>query len=723
MIAVTGHKFTIGKEEYLPYSVEMQYFRVNKRYWSICFERIRRAGFKVISTAVPWSIHEDNHREFDFSGFSDPSKDLIVFIELAREFGFKIVLRPGPMVMAEVEHGGLPAFLSKYPEVFSVDSEGALTQTDLQNGLPEFAYPSNMHPRMQNFVKHYFNGLTEIVKNYIYPRGPLFLVELDAGVYFGGDPYPWKADYNPYVINTLYPQFLEKRYGSLKALNEAYGQNVADFASAQPPREFIVSKEQPLTILLDWFRFKEHLVKEHAAYLIELYKSFSCEPLFYQTLSFHKTFQAPISPIIDSDGEIFPTVNIAWDCSSTGTLQKIRYLRANSEFPWGSSISAGNNTADPATSKRHFHISSDATKYLLTLALAGGIKGFNQYKFVESDHWYDSPLAADGAIQESYEVIRKFMAFAQQADVGSYDPNATIGVACDRLLNWMSMLEDSVTFGYIQMLNEYTMPEIGRDLDRIKQDFVIPDLDNPLSFEKLKTVVVPISEIMDADKQEFLLERARAGVNLILVGLMPKYDSDMNPCQILASAIHCKTQAHGRIGNVAASGDQFPSYVFGSITCTEKKSRKLATLAGKTVGVRISRFKGTVVLLSFDCSSQGNYAKVNFLKNTLSDLGVAFRISTSHPNVRAFVHKGEKDGMFYLLNSSPSQPFRRTKSGGTKVVVQADLKALGFRGSKVNMVDIFTDEEILTTTEELREGLYFALGSLDSRAYHFTVKS
>lgn len=39
------------------------------------------------------------------------------------------------------------------------------------------------------------------------------------------------------------------------------------------------------------------------------------------------------------------------------------------------------------------------------------------------------------------------------------------------------------------------------------------------------------------------------------------------------------------------------------------------------------------------------------------------------------------------------------------------------------MVDVFTDEEILTTTDELREGLYFALGDLDSRAYHFTVKS
>ena len=55
----------------------------------------------------------------------------------------------------------------------------------------------------------------------------------------------------------------------------------------------------------------------------------------------------------------------------------------------------------------------------------------------------------------------------------------TTGIACYKLHNWMSMLEDPAGFGYIQTLNEFTMPELGRDLDRIKQDFVIPDLDNP----------------------------------------------------------------------------------------------------------------------------------------------------------------------------------------------------------------------------------------------------
>ena len=131
MIAVTGHKFTIGKEEFHPYAVELHYFRVNKRYWSICFERIRRAGFRVISTVVPWSLHEDNKREFDFSGFTDPAKDLIVFVELAREFGFRVILKPGPIVFSGLDFGGLPPFLSKYPEILALDADGEPTKTSL----------------------------------------------------------------------------------------------------------------------------------------------------------------------------------------------------------------------------------------------------------------------------------------------------------------------------------------------------------------------------------------------------------------------------------------------------------------------------------------------------------------------------------------------------------------------------------------------------------------
>src|SRR5210317_1223801 len=111
MLGIIGNKFSIGKETYHPFAAELHYFRIEKRYWSICFERIKRAGFRIISTTVPWNLHQDNQKHFDFTGYDDTRRDLIVFLELAREFGFKVILRPGPRINAQWPNGGLPEFL------------------------------------------------------------------------------------------------------------------------------------------------------------------------------------------------------------------------------------------------------------------------------------------------------------------------------------------------------------------------------------------------------------------------------------------------------------------------------------------------------------------------------------------------------------------------------------------------------------------------------------
>ena len=91
MLGVIGNKFSIGKETYHPFAAELHYFRIEKRYWSICFERIKKAGFRIISTAVPWNIHQDEDKHLDFTGYSDPKKDLIVFFwSLLASLGSKL---------------------------------------------------------------------------------------------------------------------------------------------------------------------------------------------------------------------------------------------------------------------------------------------------------------------------------------------------------------------------------------------------------------------------------------------------------------------------------------------------------------------------------------------------------------------------------------------------------------------------------------------------------
>jgi beta-galactosidase len=159
----------------------MHYFRIDKRYWSICFERMKKAGYHIIATAVPWNVHQDENKHLDFAGFSDPRKDLIVFLELAREFGFKVILRPGPCVWGQLENGGLPRSIFNDLKVFARDASGQERKLRGDHGVDGGYLPSYLHRNFQFHLKNYFRAFIEITKNYVHPRGPVFMVELDPG--------------------------------------------------------------------------------------------------------------------------------------------------------------------------------------------------------------------------------------------------------------------------------------------------------------------------------------------------------------------------------------------------------------------------------------------------------------------------------------------------------------------------------------------------------------
>ena len=153
MLGVIGNKFSIGRETYHPFSAELHYFRIEKRHWSICFERIKRAGYRIITTAVPWNIHQDDKKFIDFNGMTDPKKDLIVFLELAREFGFKVILRPGPWVGGQLKNGGLPEFLYRDLKLLARDAKGQELKLNDDYGVDGGYLPSYLHSNFQFYIR------------------------------------------------------------------------------------------------------------------------------------------------------------------------------------------------------------------------------------------------------------------------------------------------------------------------------------------------------------------------------------------------------------------------------------------------------------------------------------------------------------------------------------------------------------------------------------------
>ncbi len=113
VLTYTGNKFFLDNEEYTIISGAMHYFRIPREYWYDRLLKLKECGFNTVETYTCWNLHEPREGVFDFGGMLD----LEAYIDIAKELGLNVILRPGPYICAEWEMGGLPAWLLNYPGI------------------------------------------------------------------------------------------------------------------------------------------------------------------------------------------------------------------------------------------------------------------------------------------------------------------------------------------------------------------------------------------------------------------------------------------------------------------------------------------------------------------------------------------------------------------------------------------------------------------------------
>jgi amino acid transporter len=114
--ASTGPVFEVDGRPFFLYGAAFFYDRLPRDEWPDSMRRLRAMGINTLDLYVPWNWHELSDGDFDFDGRTNPRRDLTRVLQLAREFGFEIVLRPGPVVRNEWRNGGYPAWLLARPE-------------------------------------------------------------------------------------------------------------------------------------------------------------------------------------------------------------------------------------------------------------------------------------------------------------------------------------------------------------------------------------------------------------------------------------------------------------------------------------------------------------------------------------------------------------------------------------------------------------------------------
>ena len=89
----------------------IHYFRVPEAYWEDRLRKLRACGFNTVETYCCWNLHEKQEGSFDFSGMLNIRR----FLETAQNVGLYAIVRPGPFICAEIDNGGLPYWLNRFP--------------------------------------------------------------------------------------------------------------------------------------------------------------------------------------------------------------------------------------------------------------------------------------------------------------------------------------------------------------------------------------------------------------------------------------------------------------------------------------------------------------------------------------------------------------------------------------------------------------------------------
>src|SRR5215207_556638 len=107
------------------YSGTVHYWRLERDRWNYILDQVKSLGFEMVETYIPWSVHETEPGIFDW-GQLDPRKDVEAFMSLCEEKGLWLIVRPGPLINAELTDFGFTEWVLLDPEVQARTAAGTV---------------------------------------------------------------------------------------------------------------------------------------------------------------------------------------------------------------------------------------------------------------------------------------------------------------------------------------------------------------------------------------------------------------------------------------------------------------------------------------------------------------------------------------------------------------------------------------------------------------------
>ena len=673
--AAKGHFLKDGKPIFV-ISGEIHYFRLNARLWEKHLTLLKQAGANTTSTYIPWDWHEYEENKFDFTGETNPARNLIKFIKLCKKVGLNLIVKPGPYILAEYENQGLPGWLiKKNKNLHAVDEYGNILSPDLM---------SYMSDEFLHYSFLWYDKIMPIIAQYQECNGgPIVMMQVcnEVGV------FQWlsgRIDYHDSVIK-LYKDFILEKYKSIESLNNTYGTNYFSFDEVKAPIGKIENKQQycayydfHLFYRRYYLLYLDTLSKRIRSYGIDLqlthnipgwiYGNASELPMLISTYEEIMRTRNDMIFGLDHIPEFFSFRNAHSDLACNKILEA---MQSNGPV-WAAEFQAGT---------REHHVKSDADdlEAFYYASLAHGLNSFNYYMFSQGINpkgkgffgktfYFQTALDAKANKTPLYDTIKKIDRFINKEKeelllsetkaeicVGLYKPYFYTEMTTSQMLREkrldVAKLGLSLDPRFIR--EEIFFNGLLRGLQALNFNYDILDLQNVSvkNLLKYKQLWINSTEFMDGETQELLVNYVKAGGHLIIYPAIPSLDLYLNNCTTLKDGFDIQFSKSESPNKVEAFGIEDLFTVFKEKLTFESKEKEIiaTTENGESCGIRKRVGNGFVTALGFAFGYTSD-EHLHLVKKIVSLDKIKRQVKVSDPDIQFVLRKGRKNSYLFLMN-------------------------------------------------------------------------
>ncbi|HET9660993.1 MAG TPA: beta-galactosidase [Thermomicrobiales bacterium] len=558
-VALTNHGLNIDGRPVPVYSGTVHYWRLERDRWPYILDQVKALGFEMVETYVPWAIHETAAGVYDW-GTIDDRKDVDAFMRLCEEKGLWLIVRPGPLINAELTDFGFPEWVLLDPDVQAKTASGSI-HFDAAWGLHPprpFPVPSYASEKFYELVGGWFDAICPVIARHLAPNGCVVTVQSDNETCYLFHDQPYATDYSDASLR-LYRSFLREKYGSIDALSEMYGERFTSFGQIEPPRDCGVEGARELPLHLDWLAYKEYQIRHSIARIARMLRErgITGVPLFHD-IAWQMVTPLDVSRM-ESDPEIdWVGMNLYCNKEEYATVaRRMRFLAGATRLPFVPEFGCG-------LWSHHRKTFMPAEHEFVTLsAYMNGVKAVNFYMLVERERWQGSPITRHGDYRPEYvDFYREFAAFLERYPLWEFERErgALLMFAYDlgrhtRMLTTLNVghadllglpkeaFEIEVDFGLrADIRREASFDRTDSWLRRAAGEltaggtaFDMADTHiDPARLDRYPTIYLQSVDFMDPGDQANLLNYVEDGGRLVVGPEMPRLDPLMRQSEVFA---------------------------------------------------------------------------------------------------------------------------------------------------------------------------------------------